>query len=41
MKSIIIYGGTSLLSIEFMKKYKHEVDKFIVITRNKKILMKK
>lgn len=36
MKNIIIYGGTSLLSIEFIKKYKNEVDKFIVITRDKK-----
>jgi len=41
MRSIIIYGGTSLLSIEFIKKYKLEIDKFIVITRNKKKLENK
>ena len=32
---IIIYGGTSLLSIEFIKKFENEVDEFIVINRNK------
>ena len=41
MKRVIIYGGTSLLSIEFIKKYKNEVDEFIVITRNKKKFNKK
>ncbi|WP_440912523.1 SDR family NAD(P)-dependent oxidoreductase [Candidatus Pelagibacter sp.] len=41
MKSIIIYGGTSLLSIEFIKKNKNDIDKFIVIVRNKKKLEKK
>lgn len=41
MKSIIIYGGTSLLSIEFMKKYNDEIDEFIVICRDKKKLEKK
>ena len=35
MKKIIIYGGTSLLSIEFIKKFENEVDEFIVINRNK------
>ena len=41
MKRIIIYGGTSLLSIEFIKKYKHEINEFIVVTRNKEKLEKK
>ncbi len=36
MKKIIIYGGTSFLSIEFIKKFSNEVDEFTVISRNKK-----
>tara|TARA_Y100000591_G_scaffold222727_1_gene194090 strand:- start:1801 stop:2526 length:726 start_codon:yes stop_codon:yes gene_type:complete len=36
MKKIIIYGGTSLLSIEFIRKFSNEVDEFTVISRNKK-----
>lgn len=36
MKNIIVYGGTSLLSIEFMKKFNDEVENFVVIGRNKK-----
>ena len=34
MKKIIVYGGTSLLSIEFIKKFDKEIDEFIVISRN-------
>lgn len=41
MKSIVIYGGTSILSIEFMKKYNKEIDEFIVVCRNQKKLEKK
>ena len=36
MKKIIVYGGTSLLSIEFIKKFDKEIDEFIVISRNQK-----
>jgi decaprenylphospho-beta-D-erythro-pentofuranosid-2-ulose 2-reductase len=35
MKKIIVYGGTSLLSIEFIKKFDKEIDEFIVISRNR------
>lgn len=35
MKRLIIYGATSLLSIEFIKKYKSEIDEFLLIARNK------
>ena len=36
MKKLLIYGGTSSLSIEFMKKFNNEIDIFIVIGRNQK-----
>ena len=34
MKRVIIYGGTSLLSIEYIQKFYNEVDEFIVICRD-------
>lgn len=35
MKKIIIYGGTSLISIELIKKFSNQTDKFFVIVRNR------
>tara|TARA_Y100000590_G_C15654696_1_gene990173 strand:+ start:825 stop:1550 length:726 start_codon:yes stop_codon:yes gene_type:complete len=34
MKKIVIYGGTSLISIELIKKFSEETDEFLVISRN-------
>ena len=36
MKKIIIYGGTSLISIELIIKFDNEVDEFLIFCRNKK-----
>jgi short-subunit dehydrogenase len=36
MKNIIIYGGTSLISIELIKKFNLETDTFFIVGRNKK-----
>ena len=35
MKKIIIYGGTSLISIELIIKFSNEVDEFLIFCRNK------
>ena len=35
MKKIIIYGGTSLISIELIIKFDNEVDEFLIFCRNK------
>ena len=34
MKKLIIYGGTSLISIEIIKRFKDDIDEFIIISRN-------
>ena len=36
MKKIIIYGGTSLISIELIKILNIKTDKFFIIVRDKK-----
>ena len=41
MKQVIIYGGTSLLSIEYIQKFHNEVDVFIVICRDLEKFKKK
>ena len=35
MKKIIIFGGTSLISIELIKKFNLETEKFLVVCRSK------
>ena len=37
MKKILIYGGTSLISLELIKIYLKDNYEFIIFTRNKEI----
>ena len=40
MKKIIIFGGTSLISIELLKKFEKETEEFLIISRNNLKLQK-
>lgn len=41
MKKVLIYGGSSLISIELIKILYQEIDKFVVFCRNKDLFSKK
>ena len=41
MKRVLIYGGSSLISIELIKILYQEIDKFVVFCRNKDLFSKK